>query len=69
MPFHLMVSRLLEIRVLHIWSNQTSVVEFGYGELAQLVERCDRTAEVRGSNPLFSMETALSSAKWLMGSS
>ena len=24
------------------------------GELAQLVERCDRTAEVRGSNPLFS---------------
>ena len=25
------------------------------GELAQLVERCDRTAEVRGSNPLFSM--------------
>ena len=25
------------------------------GELAQLVERCDRTAEVRGSNPLFSI--------------
>ena len=25
------------------------------GELAQLVERCDRTAEVRGSSPLFSM--------------
>ena len=25
------------------------------GELAQLVERCDRTAEVRGSNPLLSM--------------
>ena len=24
------------------------------GELAQLVERCDRTAEVRGSSPLFS---------------
>ena len=24
------------------------------GELAQLVERCNRTAEVRGSNPLFS---------------
>lgn len=28
-----------------------------YGELAQLVERCDRTAEVRGSNPLFSIAT------------
>ena len=27
------------------------------GELAQLVERCDRTAEVRGSNPLFSIGT------------
>ena len=26
------------------------------GELAQLVERCDRTAEVRGSNPLFSTQ-------------
>jgi hypothetical protein len=26
-----------------------------YGELAQLVERCDRTAEVRGSSPLFSI--------------
>ena len=26
------------------------------GELAQLVERCDRTAEVRGSSPLFSTE-------------
>ena len=26
----------------------------GVGELAQLVERCDRTAEVRGSSPLFS---------------
>ena len=26
------------------------------GELAQLVERCDRTAEVRGSNPLFSTD-------------
>ena len=25
------------------------------GELAQLVERCDRTAEVRSSNLLFSM--------------
>ena len=25
------------------------------GELAQLVECCDRTAEVRGSNPLFSI--------------
>ncbi len=25
------------------------------GELAQLVERCDRTAKVRGSTPLFSM--------------
>jgi hypothetical protein len=25
------------------------------GELAQLVERCDRTAEARGSNPLFSI--------------
>ncbi len=25
------------------------------GELAQLVERCNRTAEVRGSNPLFSI--------------
>ena len=25
------------------------------GELAQLVERCDRTAEVRGSIPLLSM--------------
>ena len=25
------------------------------GELAQLVERCDRTAEVRGSSPLFSI--------------
>ena len=28
------------------------------GELAQLVERCDRTAEVRGSNPLFSIGAA-----------
>ena len=28
------------------------------GELAQLVERCDRTAEVRGSNPLFSINFA-----------
>ena len=27
----------------------------GIGELAQLVERCDRTAEARGSNPLFSI--------------
>jgi len=26
-----------------------------FGELAQLVERCDRTAEVRGSSPLFSI--------------
>ena len=26
-----------------------------HGELAQLVERCDRTAEVRGSSPLFSI--------------
>ena len=26
------------------------------GELAQLVERCDRTAEVRGSSPLFSTQ-------------
>ena len=26
------------------------------GELAQLVEHCDRTAEVRGSNPLFSID-------------
>ncbi len=25
------------------------------GDLAQLVERCDRTAEVRGSSPLFSI--------------
>ena len=25
-----------------------------FGELAQLVERCDRTAEVRGSTPLLS---------------
>jgi hypothetical protein len=25
------------------------------GELAQLVECCDRTAEARGSNPLFSI--------------
>ena len=33
----------------------------GDGELAQLVERCDRTAEVRGSSPLFS--TALA-ADW-----
>ena len=29
----------------------------GDGELAQLVERCDRTAEVRGSSPLFSILT------------
>ena len=28
---------------------------FRSGELAQLVERCDRTAEVRGSSPLFSI--------------
>lgn len=28
------------------------------GELAQLVERCDRTAEVRGSNPLLSITQA-----------
>ena len=28
------------------------------GELAQLVERCDRTAEVRGSSPLFSISGA-----------
>ncbi|ELS47127.1 hypothetical protein C789_3109 [Microcystis aeruginosa FACHB-905 = DIANCHI905] len=26
-----------------------------YGELAQLVERCDRTAEVRDSSSLFSI--------------
>jgi hypothetical protein len=26
-----------------------------FGELAQLVECCDRTAEARGSNPLFSI--------------
>jgi hypothetical protein len=26
-----------------------------FGELAQLVERCDRTAEVTGSNPVFSI--------------
>ena len=29
------------------------------GELAQLVERCDRTAEVRGSSPLFSIDKRL----------
>ena len=29
--------------------------ELEFGELAQLVERCDRTAEVRGSSPLFSI--------------
>ena len=29
------------------------------GELAQLVERCDRTAEVRGSSPLFSTKSTL----------
>ena len=28
---------------------------FDDGELAQLVERCDRTAEVRSSNLLFSI--------------
>lgn len=27
-----------------------------YGELAQLVERCDRTAEVRDSSSLFSID-------------
>jgi hypothetical protein len=31
------------------------VIMAGDGELAQLVERCDRTAEVRGSSPLFSI--------------
>ena len=31
-----------------------SSAEPEFGELAQLVERCDRTAEVRGSSPLFS---------------
>ena len=34
-------------------------MDFIGGELAQLVERCDRTAEVRGSNPLFSMAKQL----------
>jgi hypothetical protein len=32
-----------------------SSAEPEFGELAQLVERCDRTAEVRGSSPLFSI--------------
>ena len=40
----------LILRVLKYWSETDS------GELAQLVERCDRTAEARGSNPLFSIE-------------
>ncbi len=31
-----------------------------HGELAQLVECCDRTAEARGSNPLFSIRKAYS---------
>jgi hypothetical protein len=30
-----------------------------FGELAQLVECCDRTAEARGSNPLFSIRLEL----------
>ena len=30
-----------------------------HGELAQLVERCDRTAEVRSSNLLFSIPFSL----------
>ena len=33
------------------------------GELAQLVERCDRTAEVRGSSPLFSTLDRLNAEK------
>ena len=36
--------------------NERLTLGFGYGGLAQLVERCDRTAEVRGSNPLSSIK-------------
>ena len=36
-----------------VWPSSPPLACTG-GELAQLVERCDRTAEVRGSNPLFS---------------
>ena len=36
-----------------VWPSNPRLACTG-GELAQLVERCDRTAEVRGSNPLFS---------------
>jgi hypothetical protein len=35
--------------------DKESSAEPEFGELAQLVERCDRTAEVRGSSPLFSI--------------
>ena len=34
------------------------------GELAQLVERCDRTAEVRSSNLLFSIEDPSARMNW-----
>ncbi len=36
------------------WAIEALVAQ-DFGELAQLVECCDRTAEVRGSNPLFSI--------------
>lgn len=33
-----------------------AIIKDYFGELAQLVECCDRTAEVRGSIPLFSIK-------------
>ncbi len=38
----------------------------GIGELAQLVERCDRTAEARGSNPLFSISLYFWPMAWFL---
>jgi hypothetical protein len=35
--------------------NLQSSIQHQSGELAQLVERCDRTAEASGSSPLFSI--------------
>ena len=41
--------------IAQVWPSNPRLACTG-GELAQLVERCDRTAEVRGSNPLFSID-------------
>ena len=38
-----------------------------YGDIAQLVERCVRNAEVRGSSPLISTTVRLKSRKFQTG--